>query len=542
MTAPDRPPWTKQNTETTATRQGPAGEDRRGWRCPDESGAGRLRRPPAFRTKERSRVESHLAGLRGVPGAGGVPGGRRPADAPVRAVRHRPRPDPASLSGPRRLASTRPPLGSAAAAWPGHRRVVAVLQFDSPWRRRPPRRSGSPAAVSRAAAADRQREPTGQTPAGGASAPAATAPAPPVVSDGANRSRKSAAVPLGTAMYVTAENCDAFAPQPRVPLASRSGRPLLRGPTRLRRRHRRLAGQRGWNGRAPAVRPVRLAAGDEVLRLGSRASLERRDESGRSRSRSPPADRRLAPGECSNVRAVSRRLVRRRALDDPLRPGRTLPRTRPARRPGLPASAAPQCRPAGEPDDVLARAKQVYTEDGPKPALPVFERALALYRAAGDRRGEAITLGLIGNCYKKFGDHQKALDYLNRALAMKRELGDRLEEGKTLSHLGLRLLGDGRVSRRHRPPHAQHRDRPRARRPAARRLRPQQPEPGLRRAGRLQAVARAVPARAGDLPRHRTSSAARATRSGTSAASTCCSASTARRFATTSRRWPSASA
>jgi CHAT domain-containing protein len=90
-----------------------------------------------------------------------------------------------------------------------------------------------------------------------------------------------------------------------------------------------------------------------------------------------------------------------------------------------------------KPDEVLARAKQVYGEDGPKAALPLFERALALYLGAGDRRGEAVTTGLIGNCYKKFGDHQRALELLNRALVMERELGDRLEEGKTLSHLGL---------------------------------------------------------------------------------------------------------
>ncbi len=102
-----------------------------------------------------------------------------------------------------------------------------------------------------------------------------------------------------------------------------------------------------------------------------------------------------------------------------------------------PPAASPQSVQQEKPDEVLARARQIYSEDGPKPALPVFERALALYRAAGDRRGEAITLGLIGNCYKKFGDFQQALDFLNRALAMKRELGDRLEEGKTLSHLGL---------------------------------------------------------------------------------------------------------
>lgn len=70
-------------------------------------------------------------------------------------------------------------------------------------------------------------------------------------------------------------------------------------------------------------------------------------------------------------------------------------------------------------------------------ALPEFENALALFRKDGDRKGEAITLGLIGNCYKKFGDFPKAEDYLQRALAMKRAIGDRPEEGKTLSHLGL---------------------------------------------------------------------------------------------------------
>jgi CHAT domain-containing protein len=105
--------------------------------------------------------------------------------------------------------------------------------------------------------------------------------------------------------------------------------------------------------------------------------------------------------------------------------------------PRVPSAATPRSVQQEKPDEVLARAKQIYSEDGPKPALPVFEQALALYRAAGDRHGEAITLGLIGNCYKKFGDFTKALDFLNRALAMKRELGDRLEEGKTLSHLGL---------------------------------------------------------------------------------------------------------
>jgi CHAT domain-containing protein/predicted negative regulator of RcsB-dependent stress response len=88
-------------------------------------------------------------------------------------------------------------------------------------------------------------------------------------------------------------------------------------------------------------------------------------------------------------------------------------------------------------DDVLEAAKKIYNEDGPSKALPEYERALSLFQKEGNRKGEAITIGLMGNAYKKLGQQAKALDFLQRALAMKRELGDRLEEGKTLSNLGL---------------------------------------------------------------------------------------------------------
>jgi len=88
-------------------------------------------------------------------------------------------------------------------------------------------------------------------------------------------------------------------------------------------------------------------------------------------------------------------------------------------------------------EEVVARAREIYAREGPRAALPEFERALALFRQGDDRRGEAIVLGLIGNCYKRFGDFPKALDHLQRSLAMKQQLGDRLEEGKTHSHLGL---------------------------------------------------------------------------------------------------------
>lgn len=95
-------------------------------------------------------------------------------------------------------------------------------------------------------------------------------------------------------------------------------------------------------------------------------------------------------------------------------------------------------------EQVFERARKVYGEEGAKPALPLFEQALELYRKAGDRRGEAIVTGLIGNCHKRLGDYSRALELLNRALAMKQELGDRPEEGRTLNNLGLLFYDMGR--------------------------------------------------------------------------------------------------
>src|SRR5579862_2377333 len=88
-------------------------------------------------------------------------------------------------------------------------------------------------------------------------------------------------------------------------------------------------------------------------------------------------------------------------------------------------------------DELFAHAKSVYSSTGPTAALPEYEKALTAYRTLEDRHGEAITLGLIGNCYKHLGDRTRALDFLGRALKMKQELGNRLEEGKTISNIGL---------------------------------------------------------------------------------------------------------
>ena len=88
-------------------------------------------------------------------------------------------------------------------------------------------------------------------------------------------------------------------------------------------------------------------------------------------------------------------------------------------------------------DEALAQAKALYSQQGPRAALPEYEKVLDAYRKLANRRGEAITIGLIGNCYKRLGNYPKALELLGTALEIKREIHDRPEEGKTLSHLGL---------------------------------------------------------------------------------------------------------
>lgn len=87
--------------------------------------------------------------------------------------------------------------------------------------------------------------------------------------------------------------------------------------------------------------------------------------------------------------------------------------------------------------DRLTRAKRLYTQEGPKTALPEFEKVLSMFQTSKDSHGEAVTLGYIANCYRKLEDLEKALNFAQQALRMKEELGDRDEIGKTHNQLGL---------------------------------------------------------------------------------------------------------
>ena len=87
--------------------------------------------------------------------------------------------------------------------------------------------------------------------------------------------------------------------------------------------------------------------------------------------------------------------------------------------------------------ELLTKGKQLYTQEGPKAALPQFEEAIKMFRSSNDRHGEAVALGYIANCHRKLENLDKALEFAQQALRMKEELGDRGEIGNTQNQLGL---------------------------------------------------------------------------------------------------------
>ncbi|WP_250007641.1 tetratricopeptide repeat protein [Actinoplanes sp. M2I2] len=111
---------------------------------------------------------------------------------------------------------------------------------------------------------------------------------------------------------------------------------------------------------------------------------------------------------------------------------------------------------AVEADTALARGKLLHArfQHAPDDAvtaedpaeLPLFERALALYRALGDTRGEAEALFWIG-CLHQFirRDNESAVPHLDRAHRLAAEAGDRGTQAEALRHLGIAAHAAGRL-------------------------------------------------------------------------------------------------
>jgi CHAT domain-containing protein/tetratricopeptide (TPR) repeat protein len=103
--------------------------------------------------------------------------------------------------------------------------------------------------------------------------------------------------------------------------------------------------------------------------------------------------------------------------------------------------------PAADVDARMAEAREVAQREGPRAAVPRFQRILTDARRTGDRRVESLALGHLGTAYKNLGDYDRALDHHERALDLKRQLGDRAEQAKTLNNIGLVHWSRGRCDK-----------------------------------------------------------------------------------------------
>jgi tetratricopeptide (TPR) repeat protein len=108
---------------------------------------------------------------------------------------------------------------------------------------------------------------------------------------------------------------------------------------------------------------------------------------------------------------------------------------------------------AVEADTALARGKLLHARFQSAPGnaedsaeLPTFERALELYRALGDTRGEAEALFWIG-CLHQFirRDNATAVPHLERSYRLAAETGDKGTQSEALRHLGIAAHAAGRL-------------------------------------------------------------------------------------------------
>lgn len=98
-------------------------------------------------------------------------------------------------------------------------------------------------------------------------------------------------------------------------------------------------------------------------------------------------------------------------------------------------------------DSINAEAQRLVSEgqqllaqgtiNSQRAALEKFEAAVPLWRAAGDKRHEAVTLSYLGKIYDQLGEGLKALGYYQQTLSLIRAVGDRASEAAALNNIGL---------------------------------------------------------------------------------------------------------
>ena len=65
-----------------------------------------------------------------------------------------------------------------------------------------------------------------------------------------------------------------------------------------------------------------------------------------------------------------------------------------------------------------------------------FQKALAVSKETGDKRGEAGAYGNLGTVFQSIGDSKKAREYLEKALTISKEIGNRYSEASVYGNLG----------------------------------------------------------------------------------------------------------
>ncbi len=110
-----------------------------------------------------------------------------------------------------------------------------------------------------------------------------------------------------------------------------------------------------------------------------------------------------------------------------------------------------QSNSSGAADKLYKEGVQLYnqrTASAKRSAIVKLEEALKLYRQAGDKRKEPLSLLGIGKIYDDLGENQKALEYYSQSLSLFRAVGDRSGEATTSSDVGVvytELGGEGRA-------------------------------------------------------------------------------------------------
>ncbi|HEX4960963.1 MAG TPA: CHAT domain-containing protein [Thermoanaerobaculia bacterium] len=100
---------------------------------------------------------------------------------------------------------------------------------------------------------------------------------------------------------------------------------------------------------------------------------------------------------------------------------------------------------ASAPDRLVQEAIQKRNTGDATAALPLFEKAAALYREAKNSKGEAVALKEMGNTLEGLGEHRQAIERQRQALEIAERIQDRDLQARTLANLGISLqsLGQG---------------------------------------------------------------------------------------------------